>query len=148
MLKRAERGRNSPKVRVVLADDHLLFLEALRMILEGDGRIEVVGQATDGAEAVALTVALRPDAVVLDVEMPKLDGIEAARRIAREAPDVHVLMLSSTVLPAQVERARSAGAEDYVTKDRPATELVERLLGLTRRRSAGLPGLAWAVVVG
>lgn len=148
MLRPAERSRNSPRVRVVLADDHVLFLQALRMILESDGRIEVVGEATDGAEAVALAASLRPDAVVLDVEMPTMDGIEAARRIARKAPGVRVLMLSSSGDAHQIRRARAAGAADYVTKDRTASDLVERVVGAARGRRPGLASLAWAVVLG
>lgn len=131
----------------MLADDHVLFLEALRMILESDGRIEVVGQAADGAEAVTLAVSLRPDAVVLDVEMPRIDGIEAARRIAQDAPAVRVLMLSSSTDPRQIERAHAAGAADYVAKDSPASDLVERLVGAVRRPSPGLASLAWAVTL-
>lgn len=117
------------------------------MILESDGRIDVVGEATDGAEAVALAVSLRPDAVVLDVEMPAMDGIEAARRIAREAPAVRVLMLSSSEDPRQIQRARAAGAADYVTKDRPMSDLVGRLLSTAPAGRSGLATIAWAVAL-
>jgi CheY-like chemotaxis protein len=141
-------SRHAQRVRVVLADDHVLFLQTLRMILESDGRIEVIGEATDGAEAVELTASLQPDAVVLDVEMPTMDGIEAARRIARKAPGVRVLMLSSSGDPEQIRRARAAGAADYVTKDRSAGDLVERVVGAASGRGPGIASLAWAVVVG
>lgn len=145
---RPASSRHSQRVRVVLADDHVLFLQTLRMILESDGRIEVIGEATDGAEAVALAASLQPDAVVLDVEMPTMDGIEAARRIARKAPGVRVLMLSSSGDPEQIRRARAAGAADYVTKDRSAGDLVERVVGAASGRGPGIASLAWAVVLG
>jgi len=117
-----------PCVRVLIADDHALFAEALEAILAGDARIEVVGRARDGAEAVALTKRHDPDVVLMDLSMPVMDGIEATRRIraGRDAPCVVVLTGSNAA--ADVDRARQAGAAAYVTKDGIAAELVQAII--------------------
>ncbi len=120
-------------VRVLVADDHLLFTEALTAILAADERIEVVGQAGDGRKAVELARALDPDVVLMDVSMPVLDGFEATREI-RAAGDVRILMLTGSNSRADVDRSREAGASGYVTKDRIASELVDAILEVTRRR--------------
>jgi DNA-binding NarL/FixJ family response regulator len=111
---------------VVIADDHPLFSEALALILEAYG-IAVVGRAADGAEAVALTRALRPDVVLMDVHMPTMNGIEATRRILRERHAVRVLVVSASTAPADVEAARRAGASAYLVKDCPPGELVREI---------------------
>ncbi len=124
--------RPSP-VRVLVADDHLLFTEALAAILAGEERLEVVGQARDGREAVELARSLAPDVVLMDVSMPVLDGFEATREI-RAAGDARILMLTGSNSRADVDRSRAAGASGYVTKDRIASELVDAILEVTRRR--------------
>src|SRR3974377_1530411 len=90
--------RKSPKktkpIRVLIADDHLLFTEALEAILSGDDRIEVAGRARDGGEAVELAQKLEPDLVLMDVSMPVLDGIEATREIRAVGSDAAILMLT------------------------------------------------------
>ncbi|HLX33352.1 MAG TPA: response regulator transcription factor [Gaiellaceae bacterium] len=121
-------------MRVLVADDHLLFTEALEAILSTDKRIEVVGRARDGGEAVALTETLQPDLVLMDVSMPVLDGIEATREIRAAGNDVSVLMLTGSNSRSDVDRAREAGASGYVTKDRIASELVEAIVEAAGRR--------------
>jgi DNA-binding NarL/FixJ family response regulator len=121
-------------VRLLIADDHRLFAEALQAILDADGRIEVVGQASDGGEAVELARRLDPDVVLMDVSMPVLDGFEATREIRAAGSDVSVLMLSGSNSRADVDRSREAGASGYVTKDRIASELVAAILEVNRRR--------------
>jgi DNA-binding NarL/FixJ family response regulator len=115
-------------IRVVIADDHLLFTEALEAILSGDKRIEVVGRARDGGEAVELTQKLEPDLILMDVSMPVLDGIEATREIRATGGDAAILMLTGSNSRSDVDRAREAGASGYVTKDRIASELVEAIV--------------------
>jgi DNA-binding NarL/FixJ family response regulator len=117
---------------VVIADDHRLFAEALEAILTTDDRIEVVGQASDGAQAVELARTLDPDVVLMDVSMPVLDGFEATREI-REEGNVRVLMLTGSNSRDDVDRSREAGAAGYVTKDRIASELVATIVEVTRR---------------
>ena len=115
-------------IRVLIADDHRLFAEALEAILVGDARITVVGQAGDGREAVELARELRPDVVLMDVSMPVLDGFEAARAIRADRADTRILMLTGSSSRADVDRCREAGAAGYVTKDRIAAELIAAIV--------------------
>jgi two-component system, NarL family, nitrate/nitrite response regulator NarL len=128
----SRRGQQTP-LRVVIADDHRLFAEALEAILTTDERIEVVGQASDGAQAVELARKLDPDVVLMDVSMPVLDGFEATREIREESAEVRVLMLTGSNSRDDVDRSREAGAVGYVTKDRIASELVATIVEVTRR---------------
>ena len=128
-------GSKKPKpLRVLIADDHRLFAEALEAILAADERIEVVGQASDGGEAVELARRLGPDLVLMDVSMPVLDGFEATREIRAEREDTRVLMLTGSNSRADVDRSRKAGASGYVTKDRIASELVAAIVEVTQGR--------------
>jgi DNA-binding NarL/FixJ family response regulator len=130
---RARKSKQKP-LRVLIADDHRLFAEALEAILATDERIEVVGQASDGGKAVELTRRLDPDVVLMDVSMPVLDGFEATREIRAASGGVHVLMLTGSNSPADVDRSREAGASGYVTKDRIASELVSAIVELKHRK--------------
>jgi len=128
------RTKKAKPLRVLIADDHRLFAEALEAILAGDERIDVVGQAGDGREAVELARTLDPDVVLMDVSMPVLDGFEATREIRAASDDTHVLMLTGSNSRADVDRSREVGASGYVTKDRIASELVAAIVEVTRRR--------------
>jgi two-component system, NarL family, nitrate/nitrite response regulator NarL len=132
MRKRSAKPKQKP-LRVLIADDHRLFAEALEAILTTDERIEVVGQASDGEQAVELARRLDPDIVLMDVSMPVLDGFEATREIRSESDDVRVLMLTGSNSRADVDRSRAAGASGYVTKDRIASELVATIVEVTRK---------------
>jgi len=118
----------TPPKRILIADDHVLFAEALEAILSGDDRLDVVGRAKNGEEAVTLTQTLRPDVVLMDIAMPVMDGIEATRRIVGSEPDACVVVLTGSDAAADVDAARRAGAVGYVTKDRIAAELVQAIL--------------------
>jgi DNA-binding NarL/FixJ family response regulator len=113
---------------VLIADDHRLFVEALEAILAVDTRFEVVGQAGDGEEAVVLATQLDPDVVLMDISMPVMDGIEAARVIRDGGSPPRILMLTGSNSRADVDRARQAGAAGYVTKDRIAAELIDTIV--------------------
>ena len=129
------RRTKKPKpLRVVIADDHRLFAEALEAILAADERIEVVGQAGDGSKAVELARTLDPDLVLMDVSMPVLDGIEATREIRAAGSDTAILMLTGSNSRSDVDSAREAGASGYVTKDRIASELVEAIVEVAAGR--------------
>jgi DNA-binding NarL/FixJ family response regulator len=128
------RPKKAKPLRVLIVDDHRLFAEALEAILATDERIEVVGQAGDGSEAVELARRLGPDLVLMDVSMPVLDGFEATREIRAASGDTQVLMLTGSNSRADVDRSREAGAAGYVTKDRIASELVAAIVEVTHRR--------------
>jgi DNA-binding NarL/FixJ family response regulator len=128
------RKRKQKPVRVLIADDHRLFAEALEAILGADDRIEIAGQASDGGQAVELARSLVPDVVLMDVSMPVLDGFEATREIRAESDEVQVLMLTGSNSRADVDRSRAVGAVGYVTKDRIASELVDTILEVRGRR--------------
>jgi two-component system NarL family response regulator len=126
-------ARSEQRVRVLIADDHRLFAEALEAILATDARIEVVGHAHDGIEAIELWRSLRPDVTLMDIAMPVLDGFEATIRIRQDDPHACVLMLTGSNARSDVDRARQAGAAGYVTKDRIAAELIHAILELVGR---------------
>ena len=115
-------------VRVLIADDHRLFAEALEAILAADDRIEVVGYARDGGEVVALWQEHRPDITLMDISMPVLDGLEATMEIRKLDDTACILMLTGSNSRTDVDRARQAGAAGYVTKDRIAAELIDAIL--------------------
>jgi DNA-binding NarL/FixJ family response regulator len=114
--------------RVLIADDEPLFVDTVRALLSGDDRVEVVGTAANGHDAVDLAVALDPDVTLMDISMPMLDGIEATRRIREHLPDACVLVLTGSSISADVDRARQAGVAAFLTKDRIGTQLVDAIL--------------------
>jgi DNA-binding NarL/FixJ family response regulator len=125
---------NGPnKIRVLIADDHRLFAQALRAILDADDRLEVAGYAADGAEAVELAAALHPDVILMDISMPVMDGFQATKQIRKQQPQACILMLTSSNARTDVDRARAAGAAGYVTKDRIAAELIDAILEVVGR---------------
>jgi two-component system, NarL family, nitrate/nitrite response regulator NarL len=128
-----EAAAVSSKIRVLIADDHRLFAETLEALLATENRVEVVGAAPDGKEAVRLTRKLRPDVILMDISMPIMDGFEATRRIRRYQKDACVLMLTGSNSRADVDLARKAGAAGYVTKDRIAAELIDAILEVVNR---------------
>lgn len=121
-------GHSTRPVRVLIADDHRLFAEALEAVLATEKRIEVVGRAADGGEAVELARRLRPDVVALDISMPVMNGFEAAEQLEQLADPPAVLMLTGSNAPEDVDRARRAGVKGYITKDAIAARLVDAIL--------------------
>jgi DNA-binding NarL/FixJ family response regulator len=118
----------SMAVRVLIADDHRLFAEALRAILGGDRRIDVVGLAASGDEAVEKARQLEPDVILMDISMPGLNGVEATREILANQKKIRVLMVTGSDARQDVDAARTAGAAGYVTKDKIAAELIGAIL--------------------
>ncbi|MCQ9129731.1 response regulator [Streptomyces hilarionis] len=122
-------------LRVVVADDQALVRTGFRMIIDARDDLEVVGEASDGREAVRLTRELSPDVVLMDVRMPVLDGIEATRRLARCGSAARVLVLTTWDVDAHVVDALRAGASGFLLKDIRPTELVDAIR-LTARGDA------------
>jgi DNA-binding NarL/FixJ family response regulator len=132
---------SDPAIRVLIADDQLLFAEALAGALSLVGRIDVVGIAANGEEAVQLSGLLQPDVILMDMKMPLMDGIEATRRIVGgDMPPPRILILTGSDEPDALQRARVAGASGYLTKDRSAAALTEALTGLVSLAAAFPPG--------
>ena len=121
-------------IRVLLADDDEAFLEHLRGLIEGQQELSVVGTATNGLDAIELVDELGPDAAVLDLHMPLLDGVSACARLRRDHPSLCLVALTGDQAPALHRAARESGADDVLLKN----ELVDALLDrLTAARSAG-----------
>ena len=123
----------TPPLRILVAEDDESFLEAISLLLEQDDRFVVAGRARNGREAVALAEEVAPDAVVLDIEMPVLDGVEATRRLREAAPDLPIVAVSGHDYEERVLEIRKAGADDYVRKARLAEELPRALAALLAR---------------
>jgi len=113
------------KIRVLLADDHQLMRSGIRLMLERDGDLSVVGEASDGREAVALAKSLKPDVVIMDIGMANLNGIEAARQMTQERPELAVMILSMHSDESYVLRALKAGARGYLLKDSAEPDLIK-----------------------
>lgn len=122
-----------PSIRVLIADDHLLFQEALQAIIETDEQMAVAGLAGNGMQAVELARSLRPDIVLMDISMPVLDGIAALEQIRAADDGACVLVLTGSDSPHDVDRARRAGAAGYVTKDCIAEELIGAIRAVVSR---------------
>jgi DNA-binding NarL/FixJ family response regulator len=123
-VKPPESELSESRPRVLLVDDQPLFLEALAAMLLAAPELEVVGRVEDGEQALDAARSLSPDLVLMDIDMPRMDGIEATRRIVAEHPEAAVIMVTGSALSEDEERARSAGASGYVTKDRIACDLL------------------------
>ncbi len=116
--------------RILVVDDQTLFRTGLTSLLAEDPRVEVVGQAVDGADAVKQAVKLKPDVVLMDLKMPNLDGIEATRQIVEQVPSTGVLVLTTFEADSQVIQALKAGASGYVLKDSSAAAIVSSVLAV------------------
>jgi DNA-binding NarL/FixJ family response regulator len=119
-----------PIVRALIADDQTLFRVGLARLLEEDPRVEIVGQAGDGVEAVRLAGTLEPDVVLMDLKMPNMDGIEATRQIVARHPGVKVLLLTTFEADNHVIQALKAGASGYILKDSRPESIVSSLLAV------------------
>jgi two-component system response regulator NreC len=124
---RTDQGNNSQPIRVLIADDHAVLRQSLRYLLASQPGIQVVGEASNGREAVELSEKLKPDVVLMDTIMPGLNGIEATRQIRRSLPRTKVLMLTGYMEDEHIAGALQAGASGYVIKKSDTDEL---LLGI------------------
>jgi DNA-binding NarL/FixJ family response regulator len=119
--------QSTAPIRVLVADDHPVFRRGMRAILGAEPDTELVGEATDGEEAVARTLHLRPDVILMDLNMPKVGGIEATRRILEASPDTAILMLTMFEDDKSIFAAMRAGAHGYVLKGADGAETLRAI---------------------
>jgi len=133
-------------VRVLVVDDHPVVRDGLRGMLGTQGDLEVVGEAADGAEALAVAARARPDVVLMDLRMPGMDGVTAIGRLAAEQPSVRVLVLTTYDTDQDVARAIEAGATGYLLKDAPREELFRAVRAAARGETVLAPSVATKLV--
>jgi DNA-binding NarL/FixJ family response regulator len=122
-------------IRILLADDHTVMRSGLRLLLERQPNLEVVGEAADGRQAVELAASEKPDVVVMDIAMPHLNGVEAARQIVNRAPSTAVVILSMHSDESYVIRSLKAGARAYLLKDSAESDLISAIHAITVGKS-------------
>ena len=130
------------KIRILLADDHQLMRSGIRLMLERESDLSVVGEASDGREAVALAKSLRPDVVVMDIGMANLNGIEAAQQVTQNRPEVAIVMLSMHSDESYVLRALKAGARGYLLKDSAEADLIKAVHAVAAGKSFFSPAVS------
>lgn len=134
------------KVRVLMADDHTMFREGVRLLLETRGGFEVVGEAATGKEAVELARSLRPDVIVMDIGMPDMNGLDATRLIQADNPSSRVLILTMHDTDEYFFSALDAGASGYVLKEAASNDLVNAIESVSRGGMFLYPSLATKLV--
>jgi two-component system NarL family response regulator len=129
-------------IRVLIADDHAFFRRGLEVVLQGEAGLEVVGQASDGQEAVQVASEVAPDVVLMDIRMPKITGIEAARQMKEIAPSAKIVMLTISDEEEDLFEAIRAGASGYLLKDIPLDELADSVRSVHGGQSLINPSMA------
>ena len=127
--------------RILLADDHVVMRNGLRLLLERQANFQVVGEAADGREAVNLAESTKPDVVVMDIAMPQLNGVEAARRIAADHPHIAIAILSMHSDESYVIRSLKAGAKAYLLKDSAEADLIAAIRAIIDGKSFFSPAV-------
>ncbi len=140
------RGESMKKVRVLIADDHTLFREGLRQLLEMENDLEVVGEADDGLTAIARTREMKPDVVLMDINMPVVGGVAAIEQLATEMPDSGIIALTMHRQDQYVFEAMRAGARGYLLKDAKPTDLVFAIRMVARGASLIDPRMTTSVL--
>ena len=137
-----DAGRRPEPIRVLIADDHALFRRGLEMVLAEESDIEIVGQASDGAEARDKSAESLPDVVLMDVRMPKISGIEACRAMKEAAPSAKIVMLTISDEEEDLFEAIRAGASGYLLKDIPLDEVADSVRAVYGGQSLISPSMA------
>jgi two-component system, NarL family, response regulator NreC len=132
-------------VRIVLADDHVLVRQSLKSLLEGEG-FQVVGEASDGQEALRLVESFQPDIVVMDISMPIFNGLNAAREMSRSSPKTKTILLTQHDEGQYVSEALEAGVKGYVLKNQVASDLLLAIRQVSRGQVYLSPGVSRAVM--
>lgn len=133
-------------VRILIADDHAIVREGLRTLISSEPGMELVGEAADGVEAVAKARSLRPDVVLMDLMMPRKNGLEAIREIKQENPDIRILVLTSFAEEDQVFPAIRSGALGYLLKDSSPQQLLQAIYDVYRGESSLHPSIALKLI--
>ncbi len=128
-------------IRILLADDHVIMRNGLRLLLERQADLEVIGEAADGREAVDMAGAGKPNVVVMDIAMPRLNGVEATRQIVMRNPETSVVILSMHSDESYVLRSLKAGAQAYLLKDSAESDLISAIYAVTSGKSFFSPGV-------
>lgn len=134
------------KIRIIIADDHAVVREGTRTLLEREDDMQVVGEARDGAEAVALIEKLKPDVAILDISMPKLSGIEVTKKVKPKLPALAILILTVYDNDEYVFALLEAGAAGYLLKDVPGEEIIEAVRSVFNGESVLHPSIARKVI--
>lgn len=121
-------------IRILLVDDHPIVRQGLKTLLEGHSEWEVIGEAADGAEAVEKAKHLNPDVMVLDVTMPRMNGLEACRILRRQSPQLEILFVTQHDSPQMMREALEAGARGYVVKSNAARDLLAAVQAVSEHR--------------
>jgi DNA-binding NarL/FixJ family response regulator len=135
-------------IRILIAEDQRIVREGLIALLEDESEVVIVGEASGGAEAVELFARLQPDVVLMDLQMPGVDGPEATRRIRQQSPDARILVLTTYATDEFIFKALRAGARGYLLKDASADELLEALRAVHQGRTLLAPEVAARLVAG
>ncbi len=133
-------------IRVLIADDHPIVREGLTAILNLEKDLEVVGQASTGVEAVSLAGKLRPDIILMDLQMPEMDGVEAIKRVKEKSPHIEIIILTTYDTDEYIFRGLEAGARAFVLKDVSPTEVVDAIRAVHRGESVLEPRIATRVL--
>jgi two-component system, NarL family, response regulator LiaR len=134
------------KIRLLMVDDHRMFLQGMRTLIEMEADVQVVGECTNGYEAVEAVLRLQPDVVLMDINMPGLNGVDATRQIMERRPETGIIILTMYREDAQVFHAIKNGARGYILKDVETTEVVRAIRAVARGESMIDPSLATRVL--
>ncbi|MEU1387854.1 MULTISPECIES: response regulator transcription factor [unclassified Nonomuraea] len=136
----------STPIRLLIVDDHPILRDGIRGMFAGDDRFEVLGEAGDGGEAVKLALALRPDVILMDLRMPRMDGVSAIKELARTGSTARVLVLTTYDTDRDVVPAIEAGATGYLLKDAHRDELIRAVEAAARGESVLSPSVATRLI--
>lgn len=140
------KGSSMECVKVLIADDHAFFRQGLRALLRVIGDVEVIGEAENGGETIERALALQPDVILMDVQMPDLNGVEATRRILQTSPHIGILMLTMFEEDDAVFAAMRAGARGYVLKGADRGELGRAIMAAARSEAIFSPAIAQRMI--
>lgn len=134
------------KIRVLLADDHTILREGIRSLLENESDMEVIAEAEDGHQAVKLTTRLKPDIVLMDIAMPRLNGLEATSQIKKSFPCAKILILTMHDNEEYIRKALAAGAMGYILKDAASRELIDAIRAVYQGEAVLSPAITRLVI--